>query len=100
MTYKEILHKVSEDTGIDIEVVDKIYKSFWLYIKDSVQKLPLKEELTEAEFLALKPNFNIPSLGKLCVTYDRYKGVKAKFKYIKSLKTKEIGHRRKEEKEA
>lgn len=88
MTYKEILHKVSEDTGIDIEVVDKIYKSFWLYIKDSVQKLPLKEELTEAEFLALKPNFNIPSLGKLTCTYDRYNGIKKKFNYIKLFREK------------
>lgn len=88
MTYKEILHKVSEDTGVDIEVVNKIYKSFWLYIKDSVQKLPLKEELTETEFLALKPNFNIPSLGKLTCTYDRYKGIKKKFNYIKLFREK------------
>ena len=88
MTYKEILHRVSEDTGIDVEVVNKIYKSFWLYIKDSVQKLPLKEELTEAEFLALKPNFNIPSLGKLTCTYDRYKGIKKKFNYIKLFREK------------
>lgn len=100
MTYKEIVHIVSEDTGIPVEVVDKTYKAFWSYIRNSVQELPLKEELTESEFLSLRPNFNIPSLGKLCVPYDRYKGVKAKFKYIKSLRTREIGHRGKEEKEA
>ena len=100
MTYKDIIKEVSKITGIPTEVVDKTYKAFWLYIRDSIQKLPLKEELTEGEFLTLRTNFNIPSLGKLCVTYDRYKGVKARFKYIKSLKTKEIGHRRKEEKEA
>lgn len=86
MTYEEIIHKVSEDTGISVEVVDKAYKAFWSYIRNSVKELPLKEELTEAEFLSLRPNFNIPSLGKLCVSYDRYKGVKDKFNYIKALR--------------
>lgn len=80
---------MSEDTGIPIEVVDKAYKGFWLYIRDSVQKLPLKEELTEVEFFNLKPNFNIPSLGKLCLSYNRFKGVKDKFNYIKKLRKKD-----------
>lgn len=86
MTYKEIIYKVSSNTGIPVEMVDKIYKSFWLYIRSSIQELPLKENLTENEFLSLKPNFNIPSLGKLTCTYERYKGVKGRFKYIKTLR--------------
>lgn len=93
MTYKDIIKEVSKITGIPTEVVDKTYKAFWLYIRDSIQKLPLKEELTEDEFLTLRTNFNIPSLGKLTCTYDRYKGVKAKFKYIKNLRVKESGYR-------
>lgn len=86
MTYQEITQKVSGDTGIPVEVVDKAYKAFWLYIRNSVQELPLKKELTEAEFLSLKPNFNIPSLGKLTCTYARYSGVKDKFNHIKALR--------------
>ena len=86
MTYKEIIYKVSSNTGIPVEMVDKIYKSFWLYIRSSIQELPLKENLTENEFLSLKSNFNIPSLGKLTYTYERYKGVKSRFKYIKTLR--------------
>lgn len=86
MEYNGIINKVSEDTGIPVEVVDKAYKAFWLFIRNSVQELPLKEELAEAEFLSLRPNFNIPSLGKLCVSYDRYKGVKEKFNHIKTLR--------------
>lgn len=100
MTYQEIIYKVSEDTGIPVEVVNKAYKAFWSYIRNSVQELPLKGELTETEFLSLRPNFNIPSLGKLCVSYDRYKGVKAKFEHIKKLRAREDGHRREEEKKA
>lgn len=86
MEYQEIIKNVSKDIGIPIEIVDKVYKAFWLYIRNSVQELPLKEELTETEFLSLRPNINIPSLGKFTCTYDRYKGVKEKFNYIKTLK--------------
>lgn len=88
MTYQEIVQKVSKDTGISVEVVDKAYKAFWSYIRNSVQELPLKEELTESEFLSLRPNFNIPSLGKLTCTYTRYRGVKDKFNHIKALRKK------------
>lgn len=86
MTYKDIIQKVSNDIGIPSEIVDKVYKSFWLYIKNSVWELPLKKELTETEFLSLRTNFNIPSLGKLCVSYDRYNGVKERYKHIKALR--------------
>lgn len=88
MTYTEIIQRVSDDTGVPFGIVDKAYKSFWLYIRNSVQGLPLKEDITETEFLSLKPNFNIPSLGKLCVSYDRYKGVKSRFLHIKNIREK------------
>lgn len=86
MTYNDIVQRVSEDTGISVDIVDKAYKAFWLYIRNSVQELPLKDSLTETEFLSLKTNFNIPSLGKLSCTFDRYKGVKERLNYIKSLR--------------
>lgn len=88
MNYSEIIKKVSDDTRISTTLVDKAYKAFWLYIRNSVQELPLKEELTEAEFLNLRPNFNIPSLGKLTCTYSRYKGVKERFQHIKNIREK------------
>ncbi len=88
MTYNEIVNRVSKDTGISTEIVDRAYKSFWLYIRNSVQELPLKEDITETEFLSLKTNFNIPSLGKLVCTYDRYRGVKDKFQHIKNIREK------------
>jgi hypothetical protein len=89
MTYTEIVDKVSTDTGIPAEVVDKAYKAFWSFIRNSVQELPLKGELSETEFLSLRPNFNIPSLGKLTCTYPRYLGVKEKFNHIKKLRKNE-----------
>lgn len=88
MTYNEIMQKVSGNIGTTPDIVDKAYKSYWLFIRNLVQELPLKEDITEAEFLTLRPNFNIPSLGKLCCTYERYKGVKDRFKHIKNIREK------------
>lgn len=88
MTYTEIVQRISEDTGIPTDIIDKAYKAFWLYIRNSVQELPLKEDITETEFLSLRPNFNIPSLGKLTCTYSRYRGVKDKFQHIKNIRKK------------
>ena len=88
MNYSEIVSKVSEDTGITADIVDRIYKSFWLFVKDTIQNLPLKDNLNEEDFNKLRTNFNIPSLGKLTCTYQRYIGVKERFRHIKKLREK------------
>ena len=86
MKYKDLINRVSEDTGISYDTIDKAYKAYWKYIRDSIQELPLKDDMSEEEFLMLKPNFNIPSLGKLTCTYQKYKCIKEKFKHIKKLR--------------
>lgn len=86
MTYSDIVIQVSKEIGLPPEVVDKVYKSYWMFIKQTVQALPLKEELTQQDFSKLKTNFNIPSLGKLSCTYDRMIKVKERFKHIKKFR--------------
>lgn len=86
MTYKEIIEKVARDNNLPIDLVDNTYKSFWLFIRNTIQELPLKDNLTKEEFSKLRTNFNIPSIGKLCLSYDRYKGIKERFKFIKTLR--------------
>ena len=86
MNYPDIIGKVSQEMGIPLEVVDTAYKSYWKFIKQTIQSLPLKDDISEEEFAKLRTNFNIPSLGKLTCTFDRMMGVKKKFKYIKRLR--------------
>lgn len=88
MNLSEIAKRVSEETGISSDIIEKAYKSYWLYIRNSVEELPLKMDMNETEFLNLRTNFNIPSLGKLSCTYDRYVGVKKRFQYIRSIRDK------------
>lgn len=86
MNYPDIIGKVSQETGLLPEVVDTAYKSYWKFIKQTIQSLPLKDDISEEEFAKLRTNFNIPSLGKLTCTFDRMVGVKKRFKYIKRLR--------------
>lgn len=89
MRYNEILSKVSEETGLPIDIINKTYKAYWDFIKQTIQSMPLKEEnIKEDEFLKLRPNFNVPSLGKLSCTYDRFLGIKRRYDLIKKVKEK------------
>lgn len=88
MNYPDIIGKVSQEMDIPLEVVDTAYKSYWKFIKQTIQSLPLKDDISEEEFAKLRTNFNIPSLGKLTCTLDRMMGVKKRFKYIRQIREK------------
>lgn len=88
MKYNEIITKVSQETGLPGKVVDKAFKAYWFFIRTSLQALPLKEILTEEDFLRLKTNFNIPSLGKLTCTYEDYLRQKKRHEHITAFRKK------------
>lgn len=86
MNYHSVSQQVASEINLPIKVVESAYKSYWQFIKDSIQALPLKEDLSEEEFNKLRTNFNMPSLGKLSCTYDRMVSVKKRFEYIKNIR--------------
>ena len=82
MTYNEIIKQVAEELDLPKDLVNKTYKAFWRFIKDKIQELPLKEDLSLEEFQKLRPNFNVPALGKLCCTEDKFIKAKKQKEYI------------------
>lgn len=88
MDYNDLVTQVSKELNLPSRVVDRAYKSYWKSIRNTIQELPLKEDMTEEEFQQLRTNFNIPSLGKLSCTYDRVKRVKERYRFIKNLREK------------
>lgn len=89
MEYRDIIGKVAMDLGLPRALVDRAYRAYWRAVREHVCSLPLKEELTDEEFMRLRPNVNIPSIGKLYVTLERYRAVKRKFHRIQELKEKD-----------
>lgn len=86
MKYSDIVTQIAQEMNLPPEVVDLAYKSYWMFIKQTIQSLPLKEDISEEEFAKLRTNFNIGSLGKLCVTYKHYVGVKKRWEYLKRMR--------------
>ena len=85
MTYGEIIREVAKDTGLPIRLVDRTYRAYWRVVREHICSLPLKDDLTDEEFMQLQPNVNIPSIGKLHVTLDRYHRMKKMFNIRKEL---------------
>lgn len=77
-------------TGIPKDIVEKAYYSYWRAIREHFSSLPLKEDIEEKDFIALKPSVSISSIGKLFVTYDRQRAMRERYKeYIKENNKKE-----------
>lgn len=86
MIYSEVIKQVSIELGLPPKVVKEAYESYWTFIRNNIKALPLKEDLSKEEFDKLRTNFNIPSLGKLSCTYDRFIGIKKRLNYLNKLR--------------
>lgn len=80
------IERLSQELNLPIDVIIKVYKAYWLYIRKTIESLPLKEDLKEEDFSKLRVNYNIPNLGKLTCTHDRYKRLKNKNNLLKEKK--------------
>lgn len=64
--------------NLDYKLVHKVYYDYWKFIKEQIEQLPLKEDITEETFNNLKTSFNISSIGHLTCSYRRILNIKKK----------------------
>ena len=88
MTLNEIIAKVSTELNLPEDLVRKTYSEYWSYIRNTIEDLPLKNNLTQTDFAELRTNINVPSLGEINCTYERYIGSKKRFNIIKKIRNK------------
>ena len=86
MSYIEIVKRISQELDIPYEVVNFAYRSYWEFIRNTIKNLDLNSINTEEEFNKLRTNFNVPSLGKLVCTYDKFCSIRRRKDYLKKLK--------------
>ena len=86
MIWQSVLEEVAAKLDLSPEVVKEAYGSYWKFVRESITALPFKKDLTEEDFSSLRTNFNIPSIGKLSCTFDRYKAIKDRYKYVKKIR--------------
>ena len=80
------LRQTARKLSIPLELVEKIYYSYWSFIKDTAISLPLKEGIEEE--LSVHTNFNIPYIGKLYVDYDKVRKYNNQLNYYQNVKSK------------
>ena len=88
MKYSDIISKVSKELNVPIELVENTYKAYWNFIRVTIEELPLKTELSQKKYRNLRTSINIPSLGKLYVTWNRYIGIRNRFNIINKIRQK------------
>ena len=80
---KETIEALSRKLNLSSSVIENAYKAYFLFIRKTAEQFPFKEDMDEKVFNKLRPNFNIPNLGKLACTYNRYTGMKKKNQLMK-----------------
>jgi hypothetical protein len=73
MTVKDITAKAAAQLNLPTQLVWEVYKLYWSFIRHHMSSLSLKDVNTEEDLSKLRPNINIPSLGKFYVDWDKLK---------------------------
>lgn len=89
MRLQEIYEQVAKDLGLPPLLVKRTYLAYWKVVKEHVVAQPF-DEIEEAwEYNELRPNINIPSLGKLYVGLGRFLYKKAQIKATRERRKRE-----------
>ena len=82
------LKQTSRELSVPLELVEQVYKSYWSFVRETAQSLPLKTA-TEDEVKQMTTNFNIPYIGKLRVDYKQIQKYHNQLKYYQDVRSKE-----------
>ncbi len=69
---KKIYEKVAAQLDIPADVVQEVYQNYWKCLRENIEKVPLRNTITEEEFNKYYTVFGIPRIGKIYCLYDNY----------------------------
>ena len=81
------LRQVSRKLCIDQKMVELVYRSYWGFIRNTVEAIPMKT-MTKEEFDSVDKNFNIPQIGKFYPDWEKVEKYIMKLNYKRNVKAK------------
>ena len=84
--YNRAVENAAKDLGLDISLVDSVYRAYCKLIIERLSELPLKKDLTEEEFNKLQTSVTFPSIGKFYCTWKTYTGELKRREYVQKAK--------------
>ena len=81
------LRRTSRELSVDLKIVEAVYRSYWGFIKHTIESIPIKE-MTKEELASVDHNFNIPYIGKLYVDDEKIDKYHRRLKFLQDVKTK------------
>lgn len=70
-TLQSIVLEVSKEFELPDDVIEVAYREYWNWVKDTLEKVPVNEPMSEEDFNNMQTSINVPSLGKFYATYSR-----------------------------
>lgn len=82
--------ELSKKLNIPENVILNAHRGYYKFIKEKLEELPLKEDLTDESLDSMVKSINVSSLGKFFIDIDKYKRKKEIYKqYLNNVKAKE-----------
>lgn len=79
-TLQDIILAAAKKLDMPDDVVEIAYREYWNWVKNTLENVPVNEEMTEEEFTKMQTSINVPSLGKFYATYSRAQFLNKRFK--------------------
>ena len=68
---RRVISEVAKQLGYDEDVVEAVYRSQWLYIRDKIESIPISTHMTKEELNNYVISFHVQKIGKFYTNYDR-----------------------------
>lgn len=68
---RKVISEVAEQLGYDEDVVEAVYRSQWLYIREKIESIPITTKMTKEELENYTISFHVQKIGKFYTNYDR-----------------------------
>ena len=70
---KDLIASIAEEAGLPVEVVEKVYKAYWRYLRTKIEEIDFSEDKPHSY------SFNVPSLGKFYTDSNKVKYQKKRY---------------------